>query len=219
MFHANRFTAKLIDELLDLERGGVISIRAIACEVPFLDNKRKADILLITNENTIAIEIKSEADSLAKLSNQLTDYKNTFSQVYLAANVKHTTKIKKSFPRSPGIIQEEKGEFSILRNAKTYKNPIKKNLVSLFTKDELSRALELSTSKKNTLDLQQIREMCLKSISQKDLFRISKENLTMRYKKNYEIFLSERGKETHTDDLLQLSRKHQSAISSKFRRQ
>lgn len=47
----------------------------IANEVPFFKGNRRADLIMISNNNLLGFEIKSELDSLKNLKSQILDYK------------------------------------------------------------------------------------------------------------------------------------------------
>lgn len=54
----------------------------IANEVPFFKGNRRADLIMISNNNLLGFEIKSELDSLKNLKSQILDYKKIFDFVY-----------------------------------------------------------------------------------------------------------------------------------------
>ena len=76
----------------------------IGIEVPYLFGYRRADLVAIINNKTVAYEIKSELDSLSKLSAQIDDYVNVFNEVYvvLAEKYKRSSIISK-LPQKVGI--------------------------------------------------------------------------------------------------------------------
>lgn len=63
----------------------------------------KAD-LVILNGTATAYEIKSERDSLARLSNQLASYKKVFAKVYVIAGDVHIHEVMDSAPEDVGVM-------------------------------------------------------------------------------------------------------------------
>ena len=60
----------------------------IANEVPFFKGNRRADLIMISNNNLLGFEIKSELDSLKNLKSQILDYKKIFDFVYVVIDKK-----------------------------------------------------------------------------------------------------------------------------------
>lgn len=94
-------------------------------KVRILEEKRmgrsRADIVMVLPDQVVGIEIKSDADSYARLSRQIKDYDRYYDRNYVVAGSRHGMHIEEHVPEWWGIITvEELGEavdFYVLREA------------------------------------------------------------------------------------------------------
>jgi hypothetical protein len=63
----------------------------------------KADLVLINGE-TVAYEIKTELDSLDRLSSQLASYQTAFDRVYVVSHERYLDRIAERLPRTVGLL-------------------------------------------------------------------------------------------------------------------
>jgi len=75
----------------------------VALEARYAATSRRVDVLVVC-EHTHAYEIKSDADRLNRLSDQLSDYRHTFDFVTVVSTEKHLPSIKKIVSKNDGII-------------------------------------------------------------------------------------------------------------------
>ncbi len=79
----------------------------------------RADIVMVTEDAFYGIEIKSDADSYARLSRQVTDYDYYFDYNYIAVGTRHAEHVAEHVPAHWGIITVEElpegPDFYILR--------------------------------------------------------------------------------------------------------
>ena len=108
----------------------------ITTEVLFSINRRKADLLIISNK-THALEIKSDSDDLRKLKLQLNDYCKTFDKVSVITTIKNISRIKRIIPRNTGLILLNNEKFKIIKTAKINKKLNKHSLLMFLPKIEL----------------------------------------------------------------------------------
>lgn len=125
----------------------------IANEVPFFKGNRRADLIMISNNNLLGFEIKSELDSLKNLKSQILDYKKIFDFVYVVIDKKFKfSKELAELPSQIGILVYDK-EIMIKREAKKIKKFKKNDLILLLWRKDLEMLLN---SKK--LDLDQLQK-------------------------------------------------------------
>ena len=191
---AKHIKTRLIDYLLENYETEIIGL-----EVPYLFGYRRADLVTIIDNKTIAFEIKSELDSLSKLSAQIGDYIDVFNEVYvvLAEKYKRSTIISK-LPQKVGIYYIDKNnKISLQRKAREQKilNPDK--LVYFFKKEEMIRLNNINSN----FSLRKTREKFLKQNSIKNIVEYSKNILRNKYQEQFRTFLNEKGKYTLKDDL------------------
>ena len=69
--------------------------------------KSRADIVMVTPEELIGVEIKSDADSYGRLSRQVKDYDRFFDRNIVAVGTKHARHIREHVPEHWGVITVE----------------------------------------------------------------------------------------------------------------
>lgn len=81
--------------------------------------KSRADVLMVIEHALIGIEIKSDADSYARLKGQVRDYDRYFDQNYIVIGTSHAQHVFEHVPDEWGIITVElvdnRPDFYILR--------------------------------------------------------------------------------------------------------
>ena len=81
--------------------------------------KSRADVMLVLEEKLIGVEIKSDADTYARLARQVKDYNKFFDYNYVVVGSSHSKHIEEHVPEYWGIIEaiskEESVEFNVLR--------------------------------------------------------------------------------------------------------
>ena len=103
--------------------------------------KSRADVVMVLEEELVGIEIKSDADTYARLSRQVKDYDRFFDRNYVVAGSKHAHHVGEHVPEWWGIITVEEVDgvcdFYVLRKAE--KNPKQKMLhkIKLLWRPEL----------------------------------------------------------------------------------
>lgn len=89
--------------------------------------KARADVMLVMDGMLVGVEIKSDADTYARLDGQVLEYNRCFDKNYVVVGTKHAQHIEEHVPQWWGIItvEEEKTEgdlpdkvdFYVLRNS------------------------------------------------------------------------------------------------------
>ena len=84
--------------------------------------RSRADIVMVTNDSLWGIEIKSDADTYARLSRQVKDYDRFFERNVVVVGTSHAMHIEEHVPDYWGIITVEEVDghldFYILRDPK-----------------------------------------------------------------------------------------------------
>lgn len=75
--------------------------------------KSRADVMLVLDGNLVGIEIKSDADTYARLERQVLDYNRCFDINYVVVGTSHATHIEEHVPDWWGIITVEEVEKDI----------------------------------------------------------------------------------------------------------
>ena len=114
--------------------------------------KSRADIMLVLEEKLIGVEIKSDADTYARLARQVKDYNKFFDYNYVVVGSSHSKHIEEHVPEYWGIIEaiskEESVEFNVLRepeiNKRAQRTYKMKRKLSILWRPELSHIQEIN---------------------------------------------------------------------------
>ena len=105
-----------------------------------------ADVIMVTPYELYGIEIKSDADSYARLSSQVKNYDECFDRNMAVVGTRHAEGVKKHIPEYWGIITVEETEegidFYVVRQPlpNPYVNTLKK--IRILWREELNRILK-----------------------------------------------------------------------------
>lgn len=114
--------------------------------------KSRADVMLVLEEKLIGVEIKSDADTYARLARQVKDYNKFFDYNYVVVGSSHSKHIEEHVPEYWGIIEaiskEESVEFNVLRepeiNKRAQRTYKMKRKLSILWRPELSHMQEIN---------------------------------------------------------------------------
>ena len=110
--------------------------------------KSRADLVMVSPDALYGIEIKSDADTYARLEGQVKDYDRFYDYNYVVVGVSHALHIREHVPEWWGVITAEKIEdgvdFYVMR--KPSKNPKMKmkNKITLLWRPELAHIQEIN---------------------------------------------------------------------------
>lgn len=110
--------------------------------------KSRADIMMVLPEALVGIEIKSDADTYARLERQIKDYNRFFDYNYVVVGSKHAKHIKEHVPEWWGIISveliEETVDFYVIREETVNKKCNRKKKLGLLWRPELAHIQEIN---------------------------------------------------------------------------
>ena len=114
--------------------------------------KSRADVMLVLEEKLIGVEIKSDADTYARLARQVKDYNKFFDYNYVVVGSSHSKHIEEHVPEYWGIIEaiskEESVEFNVLRepeiNKRAHRTYKMKRKLSILWRPDLSHIQEIN---------------------------------------------------------------------------
>lgn len=108
--------------------------------------KSRADMIMLTDDSMIGIEIKSDVDSYERLKRQVRDYDKYCDRNYIAVGKSHEKYVEKHVPKTWGIfiISVEGSKISIEEKRTAIENPnVKKEYqITILWRPELQRILE-----------------------------------------------------------------------------
>jgi len=181
---------RVVNWLLSGEMGFDPTKDAIGNEVLFSTMLRRAD-LLVFSDNLHALEIKSNADNVTKLPEQLFDYCRSFDKVSVVTTPKHLPRIQKILlrKRTVGlIVVRETGDIEILRDAVVNKKLDKQNLLMFLNRRQVAALIKTAP---RTLSIDGIRKraatQCSLELIKKEAYNV----LRKKYERNFSSFVKE----------------------------
>ena len=110
--------------------------------------KSRADVIMITEDEICGIEIKSDADSYARLEAQVKDYCIFFDANYVVVGSTHAQHIEEHVPKEWGIITVEETpdgvDFYVLREALENPDCDPARKITILWRPELAHIQELN---------------------------------------------------------------------------
>ena len=110
--------------------------------------RSRADVVMVMPEAVCGIEIKSDADTYARLERQVKDYNQYFDYNYIVVGTSHAMHVEEHVPDWWGIITVElengRVDFYMLREAKGNPKVNWKKKLSILWRPELSHIQELN---------------------------------------------------------------------------
>lgn len=166
--------------------------------------KSRADVIMITEEELIGIEIKSDADTYARLSRQVKDYDRYFDRNYVVVGTSHAAHIEEHVPEYWGIVtvEEEKDlagapDFYILRRASANPHMDQNRKISILWRPELARI-------QKKYQLPKYKSMSKKFVAEKLLEKLPEEILA----REISLALFERDYTTIGEEIAQFRREN-----------
>lgn len=192
-----------------VDKGHINGDAVLINELPVNNFNRRAD-LVVANGKLHAFEIKSDADSLARLNGQIETYLSFFDKVTVVCSPKYTSKALRMLPDAVQILElnnngEHNNIMKMVRRGKTKIITSSYNYLSFVEKKILRASL-----KKQGLPLSQRESrisMCKKldSLPQKKWRDITLAYLKNKYKNTHDAFFSVKRENFTIDELILLS--------------
>lgn len=155
--------------------------------------KSRADAVMVTEDALYGIEIKSDADTYARLERQIRDYDRFFDYNYAVVGTSHAIHIREHVPKWWGIITvelvDQTTDFYILRNPAPNPKINWKRKLSLLWRPELAHIQELNRMPRYKEKSKQfVTEKILQNVPLETLrFQISEELFQRDYNEIAEI--------------------------------
>ena len=165
--------------------------------------KRKlVDLVVLKNNKIFAIEIKSNNDNLNRLKEQIEEYKKVFNYVLIVTTEKFKNRILNTVSSDIGIYIIE-ADFSLhkIRSPRIQNERNKIEILYSINAKFLSRIGNYSLQKYNADEIRLLYAKKRISYIQEILLTY----LTEKYKDKFNLFMRDRGIQTHIEDLEILS--------------
>ncbi|MBN3160315.1 sce7726 family protein [Pectobacterium brasiliense] len=138
---------KLIKHLQ--EKGQVSENSILVSELTVGNFSRRVDLVIATQKELIAYEIKSASDNLTRLSGQVEDYLKYFDKVIVVADSRHIKSALQQTPKNVGVWELSHENFIIRRRGTKSSINEKFALASFLTNAELSKLAQINHKKIN----------------------------------------------------------------------
>ncbi|MCH4899366.1 sce7726 family protein [Pseudomonas sp. B707] len=128
--------AAVLNRLLKIGQIDISSI--VFSEMNLARKSRRIDLGYIRGQEMVAIEIKSEKDSLFRLAGQLEEYRKYFDRVIVAVAGKYVEGVLALADDDVAVWEVDSNGIRVVRKGRLIKNISKQNYVELMTKREVS---------------------------------------------------------------------------------
>lgn len=157
--------------------------------------KSRADAIMVKEDEIIGFEIKSDKDSLVRLTTQVKNYERFCNKCYIVTGIHYIDKIEEAVPKHWGIydiIRDEEGNLHMEMFREAKKNPKERPTVKLKNQMSLLWRMELIKIVKDyklggvtTRNKRQLRELIIEKLGKDEAKRLTYESLIER---DYSIF-------------------------------
>ena len=110
--------------------------------------RARADVVMVTEQHLYGIEIKSDADSYARLKKQVRYYDQYYDRNLVVVGSTHAMHVSEHVPDWWGIISVElinnKTDFYVIREPKDNPEVLDNRKISILWRPELNRLLEMN---------------------------------------------------------------------------
>ena len=173
----------------------------IGNEVMYGTKRKLVDLLVLSNNQLTAIEIKADNDDLRRVQEQVEESKKLFNYIIVCTTIAHLEKTKQLLPDDIGIYCFNENGIDKVRKPKKQKKLDKAEILYSINANFLKKELSTSTNKINS---DEVRQQYIKKSTDK-IHTIFIDYMQRKIQSKYELFLRDRGEYTLIDDISLLS--------------
>lgn len=192
---AEDIKCKIVDYILAKYPNAIIGN-----EIMYGTTRKVVDLLCILDNQTIAIEIKSDSDNIYRLPGQLNEYSKVFDKITVVTTLSKQSKVAKMLPSNIGHIVirgESVTEIKASENiCKHNKREMLYSITSSFLKDYFHLNYNLHSD-----DVRKLLEKMDVSTIHDALIKF----FTLKIQKSFNYFIEDRGRISNSDDIPTLS--------------
>lgn len=179
----------------------------VCAELPFLDERNKADIALVSPTRLAAFEIKSGRDNTETIEKQILNYKRMFLESWVATTTRHMKAVRSKVGKNIGLILlDDKSTLKVIRRARQRKLLTPDAAVRWLNSLELALlARQLGLPVQRRAGVEALREQLAKTIERRTLSSYAIAAVHKRHLETFQYFSDERGETITLDDARLLS--------------
>lgn len=155
-----------------LKQGAIGNSSLIFNEMNLAGKERRVDLGYLTNNRIVAIEIKSEKDTLARLLGQISGYRKYFDKIILVVASKFTESAMLLTDSDIEVWEVGRGQIKVIRRGKMIKDIDKRNYLDLMTKREVKLLARSQKINHSGLAIYELKQEVLSNIN-----KLSKEKV------------------------------------------
>ncbi len=181
----------VLDKLL--KTGQIDSSSIVFSEMNLARKARRLDLGYVKNQEMVAIEVKSEKDSLFRLEGQLEEYRKYFDRVIVAVAGKYVEGVLAMADDDVAVWKVTSDGLKVIRKGRLIKNIAKKNYIELMTKREISllaRRIGINSPNLAMYELKMEVLSKLSKISKSDVKEILLDGISKRFSMPSNRFLA-----------------------------
>lgn len=164
---------------------------------------RRADLVIINNNEIIAYEIKSDADSLSRLAGQIDKYRFYFDKTIIVTTPKHIDKLSCNYQKDVGLWEFSKKEIKVIKKGTKSSSVSKEkylDLLKVLELKKLAKHFSLKISSVNKLDIKKEISLKIKRISHMLIKKYVLELISSKYRLNSDYFINIITKKGYAND-------------------
>jgi hypothetical protein len=173
----------------------------IGNEVMYGTKRKLVDLLVLSNNQLFAIEIKADNDDLRRMQEQIEESKKIFNYIIVCTTITHLEKTKQSLPDDIGIYCVNEQGVTKIRKPKKQKKLDKTEILYSINSNFLRKELATPASNINSDEIR--RQYFKKSIDK--IYDLFTDYLQQKVQSRFNLFLQNRGEYTHIEDISLLS--------------
>jgi hypothetical protein len=196
------YSAEIIkSQLIDFLIADFSNDLFIGNEVMYGTKRKLIDLLILSKNRLIAVEIKADNDDLRRLEEQINESKKIFDYIIVCTTLAHLEKTKQILPDDIGIYSVNEQGIEKIRKPKKQKKLDKTEMLFSINSNFLRKNLSLNTSRVSSDEVRQ----CYVKDNISEIHSLFADYLQQKVQPKFKLFLQNRGEVTHIEDISLLS--------------
>lgn len=196
-------------------RGDINSNSTVISEFNVDNSSRRVDLAIVNHDKTVAIEIKSEADTLSRLESQTEKYLAFFDKLIVVVATKHLERTLSILPESVEIWEKTEDKLIVRKRGKISRIKNNQDLLKLLVVSDLKKLLSSYNRGAYNLSRNHLEKILL-SLPYKIIRSAAQQSIRKRYTLSSMAFWNAVNKrDILPKDISLLSRSHKKRVNDK----